>query len=84
MGALSKHKTAAIGAVTLLTNCLNEAFMSPGRLNTALARLREMQGVLHLSRLLCPELGDDNTETIVFGRFQSSVFWLLLPTVYAH
>ena len=83
VGALSKDKTAAIGAVTLLTKCLNEPFMSPGRKNTVLTELREMQGVLHLSRLLCPELGDDDLETIVFGGVQSSVSWLPLLTVFA-
>lgn len=65
--ALSKDGRWANYTATFLLSRINKLHMVPEQLTPSLTLLGRMQGVLHLSRLLCPEISIGETASIALG-----------------
>ena len=66
--ALRKSKDAAWGPAMLLSGRLSKEFMPCDCVNLAMAQLAELQGVLEVTRLLCPDFQDGKDLGFALGK----------------
>ncbi len=69
VAALSKDRASAMSVVMFFCSSLNTVYMIPEQLNTAMTLLGRMQGVMHVSRVLCPEVGNDEDASTALGMY---------------